>query len=78
MDREEMIEALRRLSNVGFGYDLSADDKDVLRRAANEMDWLKVLIETYEAMVPPRHPDMLRKRLGEKKAQKEPKDGVEK
>jgi hypothetical protein len=71
MKRKKLIKALRRLSKVGFGYDLTAEDKEVLRQAAYEMEWLRVIIETYEEMLPPSQPGMLRKRLAERKAQEE-------
>lgn len=38
MERNELVVALRRLSKVGFGYDLTPADQEALRQAANEIE----------------------------------------
>ena len=39
--------------------------------AADEIEWLRVIVETYDEMVPPPWRGLLRKRLAERKAQTE-------
>ena len=38
MERDELVSVLRRLSKVGFGYDLTPEDKEALRQVANEIE----------------------------------------
>lgn len=45
MKRGELVAGLRRLQNVGFGYDLTEKDKELLRQAADEIDDLGAFSE---------------------------------